>query len=106
MRSLSFSFCPISSLTPASDAPQIIRGGENIASGQIENALYTDSRVKDAAVVPVPDPKLSELVSAVVVLHPQHRGKVSEKELMEHVGKLLPKHCVPVLIVFKEEMPR
>lgn len=56
--------------------------------------------------VPVPDPKLSELVSAVVVLHPQHRGKVTEKELQEHVGRLLPKHCVPVLILFKDEMPR
>lgn len=103
----------------------IIRGGENIASGQIENALYADSRVKDAAVVPVPDPKLSELVayvlslsprpptpadtppppsSAVVVLHPGQRA--TESNLQAVLSQSLPKHCVPVLIVFKEEMPR
>lgn len=43
---------------------------------------------------------------AVVVLHPTHRGKVSQKDLQDHVARLLPKHCVPVLIVFKDEMPR
>lgn len=84
----------------------IIRGGENIATSQVENALYQDSRVKDAAVVPVPDPKLSELVAAIVVLHPQHRGKVSEKQLQDSVARWLPKHCVPVMIDFRDEMPR
>lgn len=68
--------------------------------------MYADHRVKDAAVVPVPDPKLSELVAALVVLHPQHRGKVTEQDLMNSVAKVLPKHCVPAIIEFRDEMTR
>lgn len=40
----------------------IIRGGENIAGGAVENAIYKDERVLHCAAVGVPDPKLGELV--------------------------------------------
>lgn len=43
--------------------PQIVRGGENISTVSVENALYRDERIKDAAVVPVPDAHLGELVA-------------------------------------------
>ncbi|SCV72538.1 BQ2448_4075 [Microbotryum intermedium] len=85
---------------------QIIRGGENIASIHVENALYSDDRVKDAAVVAVPHEKLGEVVAAVVVLHPKHRGQVDEAELRKVVGAKLSKHCVPDMILFWEDIPR
>ncbi|SGY68549.1 BQ5605_C004g02897 [Microbotryum silenes-dioicae] len=84
----------------------IIRGGENIASIHVENALYSDDRVKDAAVVAVPHEKLGEAVAAVVVLHSKHRGQVDEAELRKVVGAKLPKHCVPEMILFWKDMPR
>ncbi|KAI5481095.1 hypothetical protein MNV49_006281 [Pseudohyphozyma bogoriensis] len=85
----------------------IIRGGENIATVTVESALYEDDRVLDAAVVPVPDPKLGELVAAVVVTKPDHHGKVSEAELISFVTSRLPKHCIPVMIdVRQETLPR
>lgn len=40
------------------------------------------------------------------MLHPSHRNKVTEAELQAFVARSQPKHCVPVLIVFKDEMPR
>lgn len=43
----------------------IIRGGENISSIAVENAFYVDSRIKDAAVVPVKDDAMGELVALV-----------------------------------------
>lgn len=43
----------------------IIRGGENISTISVEDVLYADSRIKDTAVVPVPDRKLGELVAYV-----------------------------------------
>lgn len=43
----------------------IIRGGENISSIAVENAFYVDSRIKDAAVVPVKDDAMGELVAYV-----------------------------------------
>lgn len=85
----------------------IVRGGENISTVSVENALYRDERIKDAAVVPVPDAHLGELVAAVVVTKPQYHGQVSSTELMALVAQHLPKHCVPVLVVVREEeMPR
>ena len=44
----------------------IIRGGENVDSVAVENALYNDPRVLQAACVGVPDARLGELVTAVV----------------------------------------
>lgn len=81
----------------------IIRGGENIASTQVENAIYADHRILDAAVVAVPDPKLGELVAAVVTPKQAYRGQVTEEQVMDAVRKRLPKHCVPVFVDVREE---
>lgn len=44
---------------------------------------------------------------AVVVTKPEYHGKVTEAELIALVAKSLPKHCVPVMVVVREEpMPR
>lgn len=44
--------------------------------------------------------------SAVVLTRPEH-AVPSIKELQAHVASILPKHCVPALIVFeKDDMPR
>jgi acyl-CoA synthetase (AMP-forming)/AMP-acid ligase II len=48
----------------------IIRGGENISSEEVENAIYLDDRVGEAAAVPVPDDLLGELVAVAVSLRP------------------------------------
>ncbi|MFK0287478.1 AMP-binding protein [Streptomyces sp. NPDC090499] len=46
----------------------IIRGGENIASKEVEDILATHPRVRHAAVVAEPDPRYGERVAAFVVL--------------------------------------
>lgn len=48
----------------------IIRGGENIASAEVENAVYLDNRIFECAAVPVPDPVLGERVAVCVSLAP------------------------------------
>jgi acyl-CoA synthetase (AMP-forming)/AMP-acid ligase II len=48
----------------------IIRGGENIASKEVEDLLVEHPAVADAAAVAVPDPRLGETVGAFVVLLP------------------------------------
>ncbi|KAM0749660.1 long-chain-fatty-acid-CoA ligase [Meredithblackwellia eburnea MCA 4105] len=85
----------------------IIRGGENISTVQVENSIYRDERIKDVAVVPVPDPKLGELVCAVITVKSQFKGQVKEEGVKDLVGKHMPKHCVPVLVIIRQEdMPR
>ncbi|KAE9396336.1 acetyl-CoA synthetase-like protein [Gymnopus androsaceus JB14] len=88
----------------------IIRGGENIASSltyyasiSVENALYADPRILEAAAVGVPDKRLGELVAAVVSVKPSYIGKVTESSLIEEVRKRLPLFAVPVMIVVTEK---
>ncbi|KAL5512438.1 hypothetical protein ACEPAG_3430 [Sanghuangporus baumii] len=82
----------------------IIRGGENIPSTEVENALYADERILDAAAVSVPDPRLGELVAAVVATKPHYKGQVAEEEVIENARKLLPAHAVPVLVLVQDEL--
>ena len=45
----------------------IIRGGENIYATEIEQVLFTHPRVRDVAVLGLPDPTWGEVVAAVLV---------------------------------------
>ncbi|CAA7259743.1 unnamed protein product [Cyclocybe aegerita] len=81
----------------------IIRGGENIDSVTVENALYADERVLEAAAVGVPDKRLGELVAAVVSVKPPFHSRVTDRELISLARKSLPKFAVPVMIVVQNE---
>ncbi|KIK67403.1 hypothetical protein GYMLUDRAFT_217659 [Collybiopsis luxurians FD-317 M1] len=83
----------------------IIRGGENIPSITVENALYEDPRISEAAAsaVGVPDKRLGELVAAVVSMKAPYRGQVTESSLIDRVRKSLPSFAVPVMIVITNE---
>lgn len=66
----------------------------------VENALYSDERVKEAAVVPLKDYMLGELVGAIVTVKEAHRSDPpTEESLTALVRSLLPKHCTPVMVI-------
>ncbi|TFK44712.1 hypothetical protein BDQ12DRAFT_742029 [Crucibulum laeve] len=77
----------------------IIRGGENIDSISVENALYADPRVLEAAAVGVPDERLGELVAAVVSIKPEWQGRVTEATLIAQARNSLPRFAVPVMVI-------
>ena len=54
----------------------------------MENALYADHRLMDAAAVSVPDKRLGELVAAVVATKPAFKGQVSEESVILSAAKL------------------
>ncbi|GAB5603584.1 hypothetical protein FJNA_21100 [Thermus sp. FJN-A] len=84
----------------------IIAGGYNIYPREVEEVLYIHPAVLEAAVVGVPDAYRGETVKAFVVLKPEYRGKVTEKELEEHCRKNLAAYKVPRLWEFREELPK
>lgn len=82
----------------------IIRGGENISPGAVEEALFSHPAVQEAAVVGIPDPLYGEEVKAFVVLH--SGSVVSEEDLILHCLKILPRFKAPKSIVFLKDLPK
>lgn len=82
----------------------IISGGENIASIEIERALYSHPAVYECAVISVPDEKWGEIPKAFVVL--KEGFNVTEEELMKHCAKHLAKFKVPKQIKFIDSLPK
>src|ERR1044072_2028350 len=76
----------------------IISGGENIASIEVEKAVYSHSSVFECAVVAVPDDRWGEVPKALVVLKPGEA--LTEQELIEHCGTNVPGFKVPKSIDF------
>jgi acyl-CoA synthetase (AMP-forming)/AMP-acid ligase II len=80
----------------------IIRGGENIYSIEVENALYEHPAVTDAALIGLPHKMLGEEPAAVVHLAPGEQA--TEAELQDWVRARLAPFKVPVRIAFSPEM--
>jgi len=80
----------------------IVRGGENISPGEVEDVLLTHPAVSECAVVAVSDEQWGEAVGAVVICKdaPPH-----EEELQEHVRASLRSSRVPSKVLFVNELP-
>jgi acyl-CoA synthetase (AMP-forming)/AMP-acid ligase II len=82
----------------------IITGGENVYSIEVENALYEDPRILEAAVFGARDETWGEVVCAAVVLGPGRQA--SEQEIVEECRTRLASFKVPRRIVFLPELPK
>ena len=81
----------------------IVRGGENISPGEIEDVLLGHASVADVAVVAIPDEQWGEGVAAAVVLKPGTQA--TEAELQALVKGQLRSSRVPQKILFKDALP-
>ena len=81
----------------------IVRGGENLSPGEIEDVILSHDAVADVGVVGVPDQEWGEAVAAFVVLH---EGKdATAEEICEHVVSELRSSRRPAHVIFIEELP-
>ncbi len=81
----------------------IVRGGENLSPGEIEEVLLEHPAVADCAVVGVPDVQWGEGVAAAVVL--KDDARCSAGELQEWVKQHLRSSRVPQRVCFERELP-
>ena len=81
----------------------IVRGGENISPGEIEDVLLSHLSVADAAAVGVPDEQWGEAVAAVVV--PAKGQTVDIAELQEFVKTQMRSSRTPDRIEMRDELP-
>ncbi|MCK5543357.1 MAG: acyl--CoA ligase [Desulfobacterales bacterium] len=80
----------------------IIYGGENIFPNEIENYFMEHKKIKDIAVIGIPDKRLGEVPAAIVEV--KQGMELTKQEIMEF-GKNLPKYKRPKKIFF-DKIPR
>ncbi|MFP6609671.1 MAG: acyl-CoA synthetase [Deltaproteobacteria bacterium] len=88
-------------------AHMIISGGVNIYPQETENLLIMHSKVRDVAVIGVPDTEFGEAVKAVVQpVNMAEAGPELEAELMEFCRNGLSSIKCPRSVDFEAEIPR
>jgi fatty-acyl-CoA synthase len=82
----------------------IVRGGLNIYSREIEDILFAHPAISQASVVGVPDERLGEIVSAVLVM--RDAAAVPDfAELIAHCRDRLARHKTPALWFVVDAFP-
>ena len=85
----------------------IIRGGANVYPAEVERVLVADPRVRDAAVIGKPDPRLGEIVAAFVELAPGVAADEGVTAALEAAcAEQLAKYKIPELWTFVDALPR
>jgi acyl-CoA synthetase (AMP-forming)/AMP-acid ligase II len=82
----------------------IIKGGENIAPREIDEALLAHPAVLEAAAVGIPDRHYGQEILACIVLRPG--GACTEQELRAHCEAHLGAYKTPKTFRFVAELPR
>jgi len=82
----------------------IISGGENIYSIEVENVLYINTKILEAAVFGVADEKWGEAVTAAVVLKPGETA--TEAEIIDFCKQHQASYKAPKSVVFLKEIPK
>jgi fatty-acyl-CoA synthase len=79
-------------------------GGEWISSVDLENAIMSHPKVKEAAVVGIPHPKWDERPLACVVL--REGETATPEEILDHLKPLVAKWWLPDAVEFIDEVPK
>src|SRR5262249_6478459 len=82
----------------------IVRGGENISPGEIEDVLLTHPAIADAAAVAVPSVEWGEAVGIAVVARPG-QTMPSDEELRSLIKNRLRSSRVPERIAVLNALP-
>ena len=80
----------------------VISGGENLYPVQIEDFLRRSDKIKDVAVIGLPDKRLGEIAAAIIELK---EGAVCTEEEINAFCKELPRYKRPRRIIF-DQIPR
>ncbi len=80
----------------------VISGGENLYPVQIEDFLRKFDKIKDVAVIGLPDPRLGEIAAAIIELK---EGLTCTEEEINEFCKELPRYKRPRKVIF-DKVPR
>lgn len=78
--------------------------GERVSPKEIEEVLHTMDGVYEAAVIPVPDELLGNVIKAFLVTDPPK--KITEKDVLQHCSENLEVFMVPKFVEFVKEFTK
>lgn len=80
-------------------------GGENVASIEVEKAIYAaDENVAETVVVGLPHDRWGEAVTAVVI--PKPGATIDEQRLIDQVKRLIDPYKAPKSVIVTDALPR
>ncbi len=82
----------------------IIVSGFNVYPREVEEVLFKHPKIKEAAVIGVPDPKTGERVKAFVVL--KEGESMTAEEVMEYCLQYLARYKCPKEVEFVDDLPK
>ena len=68
--------------------------------------MYEHPAVHEACIISVPDDKRGETVMALLVLKPEHKGKVSEQDIMDWSRQRMAVYKAPRIVRFMDALPK
>jgi fatty-acyl-CoA synthase len=81
-------------------------GGEWISSVELENAIMAHPKVLEAAVIGLAHSKWQERPVAYVVPRPEHKGKLTQDEILEFLSEKVAKWWLPDEVRVIDEIPK
>jgi acyl-CoA synthetase (AMP-forming)/AMP-acid ligase II len=77
--------------------------GYRVELEEIEHVLHTNTRIRNAAVVAIPDDEVGARLRAAVVI--EGGDGLSQQELATHCATKLPSYAIPEVFVLMRELP-
>jgi long-chain acyl-CoA synthetase len=82
----------------------IIRGGYNVYPREVEEVLFEHPKIREAAVLGVPDDEWGEEIGAAVV--PMDGEELTPEEVSQYVRERLAAYKYPRVVWFLDDLPK
>jgi len=80
--------------------------GYKVWPAEVENMMYQHPAIQEACIIAARDAHRGETVKAIVVLKPDAKGKVSDKEIIEWASKQMAAYKYPRIVEFADTLPK
>jgi len=80
--------------------------GFKVWPAEVEALMYKHPAIEEACVVAARDARRGETVKAVIVLKPDYRGKVAEKEIVDWAHVNMASYKSPRIVEFVDSLPK
>jgi fatty-acyl-CoA synthase len=80
--------------------------GYKVWPAEVEALMYRHPAIQEVCVIGTPDPRRGETVKALVVLHPEHAGSVTEQAVIDWAHEVMASYKAPRIVEFVPLLPK